>query len=383
MGLFSRKKKKQEGLALLEQMQKQAEARSRMSDPVYRLQAIGAQLPTEGLSEDERLAVLVLAAERDASLIPALRRETIPAIRSDEVLYALAAQAKDRDIRLEAEYRIQDWDVLTRCALEMTPYGAWKIMEKLREAPDGAKRLHRLGTQAKEQKVRKDAMHEWAKLLDTPEAWLECARTVQIDDGLYKISDMELLAKALVEDDSAHLRDAVAQIAGGKLPTNALVQYVLREDNDLQRRARIAEIVLHRGWHDEEGRFDALLPELMDHSRNLVYEMAKRGDGRAVPLLAARALSHPESGTAPTALANIHTAESVQALLHLMQTDHQAGSSAAGALKQIYKKTDDPALRDAIDAIERKTYFKHTDAGTHGESCHTDIPAVIFDLKEE
>ena len=382
MGLFSKRKKRkeEETQELIRQINERAEMEAKAAQ-LRKMSGLMTQIPQEGLSEEERLVEFVLLAEKDGSLTPAVRKDFLPRIRSDEALYALASRTRDRDLAVNTALQIQSIDLLTRYAAEVLTWGPHRIMERLQNEPDGAERLYRVAHRTKEEKVRESAMEYWAESVNTPQAWLEYARTVKSYKALYHIDDAEVLSKAAVEDND-YIRWGVMRTSAEKLSGEALMAYALREDNNKEMRSKAAELLLKRDWPDPQGQLDALLPDLMEENLYLAFEMAKKGDGRAVPVLKKAALSQSRAREAAWHLGEIETTESVQALLELMQTNQNTGDAAAACLIGIYKRTNDPAVKSAIAAIPRKRYFDHTDAGKHGESCHTDIAAVIFDLEE-
>lgn len=333
--------------------------------------------------DDMQSAAALLMFEDDPMLKSMKKKDLVGGIKDEEALYLIAMQAKDPDLRWEAAGRMNDVEKLTQFALQMPPVGPWKIMQKIRSAPDGADRLRKIREEAREQAVRKAALEYLSDIEKTPELYLEYAREAHSRNPLYKIEDVDFLSRAILEDEDPFIRNNIARTSYSKLPSPVLFEFVLRTDNDFEERATALNALLARGWKDPEGKLDKMLPEFMGRFTPIIFSMAKNGDPRAVSPLAEMARVHGYSMTAPAALGNIHTKESVQALLELMQTHQDAGDTAAESLKRIYKNTTDPELKKTIAGIERKTYFNHYDVGDRGRSCHSDTPAVIFDLEEE
>lgn len=371
MGLFSRfKKKKEDDVVLMHPEPPQ----------MSRRETLDAMLP----KDDLQLAMLILQLESDSRVVDGIERDILPRVQSEDALYLLAMQAKERDIRIGSAKKIQNPDRLTQVALELpNSYGARTIMEKLQKEPDGMERLERISKEAKDLDVRKAAMRQRAGNDKSPEMQLEYVRIARLRDPLYGIEDTEFLEKHMVEDEDKFIRDSIARTRMPKYGSPALLQYVLREDNSLETRAQAATILLERGWKDPEGKLDEVLPKLIKQDVDLAFAMGEAGDNRAVPELARISRSLTFSSTGPLYLGCINTLDSVQALMDLLQTNQDARNSAAASLKKIYKNTTDPDVKNAIKAIPQKKYFDHIDAGEHGASCHTDMEMVDFYLDEE
>lgn len=334
---------------------------------------------------DKELITALLLYQNDRELGGILRPELLPLIKSNQALYNLALSADNRELRVEAAQHIRDPGLLTRFALQMPEYGAWTIMERLQAYPDGMQRLQRVGAQAREKKVRSKALQYWAKAENTPQAWLDYARAAEVSHPLSYIDDIALLSKAATEDESAFIRDNVVCIAGEKLKSEVLMTYVLRGDNSAKTRAKTAALLLKRNAADPEGKLHALLPGLAEHYLPLACEMSRRNDARALPVLIERAntsYDNPDGWDAIDAMGNITTAESVRALTELLRKNQRCAALAAPALKRLYQNAADPAVKTAVEAVPQKRYYDHTDAGTRGASCHTDINMVDFYLKE-
>lgn len=369
MGLFTRFKKKEKS------PKKQAE--KPVSSQTGKTRS--AQAP-----DDLQMAIALLQFENDPMLTSMKKKELLGGIKDEGALYLIAMEAKDPDLRWEAAGRMNDAERLTTFALQMPPVGPWKIMERICKAPDRAERLRKIRKEAREEAVRTAALQYLAELENTPELCLEYAKAAHTKNPLYRIKDAEFLSKAILEDEDPFIRNSIAEISYNIIPGPILLEFALRTDNDFKTRAYIVNYLLTvPELEDPEGKLEKILPEFMDKYDPIIFSMAGNGDPRAVPRLAELAKVHSFSMTAPAALGNIHTKESVQVLLELMQTDQVAGKTAAESLIRIYKDTGDPELKKTIAGIERKTYFEHYDIGESGRSCHSDTPAVVFDLEEE
>jgi hypothetical protein len=314
--------------------------------------------------------------------------KAVEQISDENTLAEIAKSAYEFRARETAVKKIENEGLLLKIAAENNKDDYW-ILDKIMQFSDGEERLKELVMSQKgNTKVYYNVLTRLAKKANDPNTLYFCfSQDPYCSKHLIdKIDDIAFLEKKLLEDSNKKCRSGIIGWAMERLSDAALLSYALRTDNEKNKRCDVAVELMKR----EASRYSQPLATLINeclHSQRVLdlAELKVIDNFRLIPALEAMACKsekdHILKRNCCEELGRIQTKASIEALMRIMQKNHEGGTFARETLIKIYRETKDDAARETILKIPQRVYHEHSDKDKGNNNCnHIDDSAVHFDL---